>query len=118
MGVKYRAEFQDINAVDWRIDIDEAGYSGTINTFTVAAPGFTATWEGDGAKVGESPIRASKAVVHWLVRNSTEETFLDTLAISGWMSSSDYTHVRNRFPQKKMCVCSTYDLLSCQKGVL
>jgi hypothetical protein len=82
MGVKYRAEFQDINAVDWRIDIDEAGYSGSVNTFTVAAPGFTATWEGDGAKVGESPIRASKAVVHWLVKNSTEETFLDTLATS------------------------------------
>lgn len=82
MGVKYRAQFQDINAVDWRIDIDEAGYSGSINTFTVATPGFTATWEGDGARVGESPIRASKAVVHWLVRNSTEESFLETLATS------------------------------------
>lgn len=82
MGIKYRAEFDDINGVRWKVDIDEAGYSSTVNTFTVATPGFTATWEGDGARVGEQPIRSSKAVIHWLVRNSTEETFLDTLAQS------------------------------------
>lgn len=82
MGVKYRAEFQDINAVDWRIDIDEAGYSGSVNTFKVLAPGFTATWEGDGSRVGENPIRSSKAVVHWAVENSTQETFLEAIATS------------------------------------
>lgn len=82
MGVKYRAEFQDINAVDWRIDIDEAGYSGAVNTFKVLAPGFTATWEGDGSRVGENPIRSSKAVVHWCVENSTQETFLEAIATS------------------------------------
>ena len=82
MGVKYRAEFQDINAVDWRIDIDEVGYSGSLNTFKVLAPGFTATWEGDGSRVGENPIRSSKAVVHWCVENSTQETFLEAIATS------------------------------------
>jgi hypothetical protein len=82
MGIKYRAEFDDINAVRWKVDIDEASYSGSVNTFTVATPGFTATWEGDGSRVGENPIRSSKAVIHWLVSNSTEETFLDSLAQS------------------------------------
>ena len=82
MGVKYRAEFQDINAVDWRIDIDEAGYSGSVNTFKVLTPGFTATWEGDGSRVGENPIRSSKAVVHWCVENSTQESFLEAIATS------------------------------------
>jgi hypothetical protein len=82
MGIKYRAEFDDINAVRWKVDIDEASYSGSVSTFTVATPGFTATWEGDGSRVGENPIRSSKAVIHWLVSNSTEETFLDSLAQS------------------------------------
>lgn len=82
MGVKYRGEFDDINNVRFRIDIDEDGYSGAVNTFVCGAAGFELRYEGDGSRVGEEPIRSSECRIPFQVQNSTQETFLDTLAQS------------------------------------
>lgn len=82
MGVKYRGEFDDINNVRFRIDIDEDGYSGAVNTFVCGAAGFELRYEGDGSRVGETPIRSSECRIPFQVQNSTQETFLDTLAQS------------------------------------
>jgi hypothetical protein len=82
MGVKYRGEFDDINNVRFRIDIDEDGYSGAVNTFICGAAGFELRYEGDGARVGEEPIRGSECTIPFQVQNSTQESFLDSLAQS------------------------------------
>lgn len=40
-AVKYRGEFYDLKGLDWRIDIEEDGYSGSVNTMQLGSPALT-----------------------------------------------------------------------------
>lgn len=44
-GVKYRLDIGDVEGADWRIDIEEKDYAGSVNSFIGDGTAFEITWE-------------------------------------------------------------------------
>ena len=79
--IRLYAEFSDDLGGDWRLNIHEAGYGGSITEFNLGADGFTMRYSGDNENRMQ-PIIGSE-VTFTLVENLAQHTtFLESLATS------------------------------------
>ena len=79
-AVRYRSEWSDADGQDWRIDIIDTGYSGSIDeNLVLQAEGCNLNWAG-ATKVKFSPILTSELTVNFIIRDATEQQLLTQLA--------------------------------------
>jgi hypothetical protein len=80
MGVIYRHEFtSNIESIEWKIDIHLSGHGGAVTDFQCSTPGFTLSYKGE-VEERNQPIKGSECVVHFLVENSSDLTFIQNIA--------------------------------------
>jgi hypothetical protein len=113
-NVKYRTEFTDILGVDWRVDILQDGYAGSINTMVASGEPLIIEFLSAGDSLIESPIKGSTATLN--IECNTNFQYIDlyssedmtykmkvyygstpTLYWQGWLGS-DYTEPYNSVP--------------------
>jgi hypothetical protein len=72
-GTKYRSEFKDDQAHDWKIDILKDGYSDSVTDLKPASDPLTIEWDGMGTEKYQ-PIRGSAATIRCV--SSTANQFV------------------------------------------
>lgn len=79
-AVRYRSEWTDNNGDDWRIDIIDQGYSGSIQeTYILQADGCNLNWAGQ-TKAKFSPILTSELTIGLVIRDAGEQALLTQIA--------------------------------------
>lgn len=78
MGARFRGQFTDDSGQEWRVDVMDNTFSGTVETIPLAAPGFVIHWEGGEDKF--NPIIASKVQVPFMVNEAADESLYTLLA--------------------------------------
>lgn len=78
MGARFRGQFTDDSGQEWRVDVMDNTFSGTVETIPLAAPGFAIHWEGGEDKF--NPIMASRVEIPFLVNESADEGLYSLLA--------------------------------------
>lgn len=79
-AVRYRSEWTDDNGDDWRIDIIDQGYSGSIQqNYILQADGCNLNWAGK-TKAKFSPILTSELTIGLIIRDAGEQALLTLLA--------------------------------------
>ena len=79
-AVRYRSEWTDNNDDDWRIDIIDSGYSGSIEeTYILQSDGCNINWAGQ-TKAKFSPILTSEMTIGLVIRDSDEQDLLTQIA--------------------------------------
>ena len=79
-AVRYRSEWTDNNGDDWRIDIIDQGYSGSIQqNYILQADGCNLNWAGQ-TKTKFSPILTSELTIGLIIRDAGEQALLTLLA--------------------------------------
>ena len=98
-AVRYRSEWSDADGQDWRIDIIDTGYSGSIDeNLVLQAEGCNLNWAG-ATKVKFSPILTSELTVNFIIRDATEQQLLHSSPpIQRASSSLDCTNTTQRRP--------------------
>lgn len=84
-AVRYRGYFNSIgttglNSTEWRVDILEDGYVGSVTEVTMAAPGLEIQRETDGDMLFENPIRSSRCTAFFMVQDGTFKAWLEGIA--------------------------------------
>lgn len=80
MGTRYHATFESTTERNvYRVEIDDAAFSGVSTEFTLAAPGFQITYEGDGNNLFEGQIRSSRATIFPTPETSGAASFFENL---------------------------------------
>ncbi len=79
-AVRYRSEWTDDNGDDWRLDIVDAGYSGSVQeNYILQANGCNLNWSGE-TKTKFSPILTSELTFGFIIRDAGEQALLTQLA--------------------------------------
>jgi len=79
-AARYRSEWTDDNGDDWRIDIIDQGYSGSIQqNYILQADGCNLNWAGQ-TKTKFSPILTSELTIGLIIRDAGEQALLTLLA--------------------------------------
>ena len=80
MATRYHATFESTTERNvYRVEIDDAAFSGVSTEFTLAAPGFQITYEGDGNNLFEGQIRSSRATIFPTPETSGAASFFENL---------------------------------------
>ena len=77
-GVRYRHDFNGYDGTDWRIDIYDNNYTGSVNTFECASGGFSLARNAQN-KNRTSPIIGSELTVFALSQNTTFDNLLNQM---------------------------------------
>lgn len=80
MGVRYRSEFTNDLGVDYKIDITDSSYVGTIRTFKASAEGYSCQIEQEGDSRNQ-PFKTSKFSIdcHVIASDVNFESFISDI---------------------------------------
>jgi len=79
MGARFRGQFTDDIGQEWRVDVHDNTFSGSVETIPMATPGFTINWEGDGSEDKHTPIMGSRAQLFFLINEAADESLYTLL---------------------------------------
>ncbi len=78
-AVRYRGEMADDKGNEWRVDIYDTQYSGSVDTITLSGEGFTVQWDGD-IRNKVNPIMTSSATIQFVMQDATDENIMTLIA--------------------------------------
>jgi hypothetical protein len=78
MATRFRGEFTDDSGQEWRVDVLDNTFSGTVETIPMQSPGFTIEWNGGEDK--HAPILASSVQAHFLINEAGDQSLHTLLA--------------------------------------